>query len=543
MALALETLIHDIDREKLSRCLSSTSMYSNSYSAMARLTIDSNTDNELPRIGASSPHWPLPSIKDTLSPPLHHAHSYSHSYSSSTGTSTPSTSVHAPPSHGRSHSQSKPGPSRTGRPHSQSVSSMTSPYSYSTTSTSANGSSANTSFVNLRSSFMQQSPPSRYSDHPSRASLAESLHRHHSASSLPPNAHYHHLHAPIHHSLYQDHDLPTTGPRKRRSSTTSTHAAAAAAAAASASAERRGSGASDRPTMTGIGLASAPPDEPPNHHNNASPRGGSRSSLMMTPNHSGGPGQPIQRRQGFAVPEPAAQTGQMASDPSAVRRLAHLQCEQRRRESINGGFATLRTILPETTNADSKAAILQKAINYIQHLEQSVRASGGKVGTALKAAPNAKRKKKSSLSNSTSEVTSPADDDASLRDSPDSPPPKEVMSPIRDAVEDMAVDMELSDEEHGQHHRDGKEKRGGGGGAGGALYMLGSVASAASRARTPPLPELHYAREPRVPLLNRLGLSRGGKEDVVVNMSQGKDFDDKVPGRVWEHVENTRVYR
>lgn len=28
--------------------------------------------------------------------------------------------------------------------------------------------------------------------------------------------------------------------------------------------------------------------------------------------------------------------------------------------SINGGFATLRSILPETTAADSKAAILQK---------------------------------------------------------------------------------------------------------------------------------------------------------------------------------------
>jgi hypothetical protein len=305
MPLALSALIHDIDREKLDRCLSSTAMYSNSYSAMARLTIEN--DNELPRIGAASPHYPLPSIKDTLSPPLHHAHSYSHSYSSSTGTSTPSTSMHA-----RSNSQSKPGPSRTGRPHSQSVSSMTSPYSYSTTPTSANGSSANTSFVNLRSSFMQQSPPSRYPDHTSRAVMAESLHRHHSASSLPPNAHYHHLHAPVHHPLYPEHDPPTTGPRKRRSSTTSTHAAAT---------ERRGSGASDRLT-TGLGLGLMSHEEPPN----ASPRG-TRTDLMMTPNHSSGPGQPIQRRQGFAVPEAAVST-----DPSAVRRLAHLQCEQRRRE-------------------------------------------------------------------------------------------------------------------------------------------------------------------------------------------------------------------
>lgn len=296
-------------------------MYSNSYSAMARLTLDNN-DNELPRIGGAAPQYALPSIKDTLSPPpLHHAHSYSHSYSSSTGTSTPSTSIHGQTSHGRSNSQSKPGPSRTGRPHSQSVSSMTSPYSYSTTPTSANGSS-NTSFVNLRSSFMQQSPPSRYPDHPSRAALAESLHRHHSASSLPPNALYHHLHNPVHHTMYPEHDPPTTGPRKRRSSTTSNHAATIT--------DRRGSGASDRLTMTGIGLGLVPHDDPLPPYN-ASPRGGARTSLMMTPNHSGGPGQPIQRRQGFAVPD-AAQAGQASSDPSAVRRLAHLQCEQRRRE-------------------------------------------------------------------------------------------------------------------------------------------------------------------------------------------------------------------
>lgn len=32
----------------------------------------------------------------------------------------------------------------------------------------------------------------------------------------------------------------------------------------------------------------------------------------------------------------------------------------RLQRSINGGFATLRSILPETTAADSKAAILQK---------------------------------------------------------------------------------------------------------------------------------------------------------------------------------------
>lgn len=205
--------------------------------------------------------------------------------------------------------------------------------------------------------------------------------------------------------------------------------------------------------------------------------------------------------------------------------------------SINGGFATLRTILPETTNADSKAAILQKAINYIQHLEQAVRASGGKVGTALKAAPGGKRKKKSSLSNSTSEVTSPAEDDTSLRGSPESPGRKEdVMSPIRDAVEDMAVDMELSDDER-HTDRGLKEKRG-------ALYMLGSVASAAAAAyEGRPLPELHYARESRGPLRNRLGFMRGGREDVVVDMTQGKEYDDKVAGRAWEHVENTRVYR
>lgn len=108
------------------------------------------------------------------------------------------------------------------------------------------------------------------------------------------------------------------------------------------------------------------------------------------------------------------------------------------------------------------------------------------------------------------------------------------MSPIRDAVEDMAVDMELSDEEQ---DREPKDKRG-------ALYMLGSVASAAAAAfDTRPLHELHYARDSRGPLRNRLGFLKGGKEDVVVDMAQSKEYDDKVVGRVWEHVENTRVYR
>lgn len=327
-------------------------MYSSSYSAMARLTID----NELPRIG--SPQYPLPPIKDTLSPPPKPRHAHSYSYSSSG--STPS-SARLPPIAPPTHAQSNSGPSRTGRPHSQSVSSMTSPYPvYSPSSTTpilANasaGTSANTSFGNLRSSFMNQSPPGpRYPpyphhpdyDPPPHPGLGGSLHRHHSASSLPPNAlgpayasSYHastqHSRAPpIYHPSRPEHDPPTTGPRKRRSSTS---ASRTSTLQDSADSERResvtGSDQGHGPFPAGLALGFGHEEAANVSHSGASsPHLTPRSAYSMTPNHSGGPGQPLQRRQqGFAVP--GHSTTPPAGDPSAVRRLAHLQCEQRRRE-------------------------------------------------------------------------------------------------------------------------------------------------------------------------------------------------------------------
>lgn len=319
---------------------------------MARLTID----NERPH---------LPSIKDTLSPPPppppRHAHSYSQSYSSSAGTSTPS-STHLAPIVASAHSHPNSGPSRTRRPYSHSVSSTTSPYSvtsvYSSsasTPTTANGSagaSANTSFVNLRSSFMNQSPPGlRYPSYPhhpdyehSHSGLPGSLHRHHSASSLPPNAHgpafassyhastQHSRTPPVYHSPYPEHDLPTTGPRKRRSSTSARGTSVLHDSAPdseprdSVTGSDQGHGSGATPAF-GFGHE----DPPISHSGTSSPHLTPRSAYSMTPNHSGGPGQPLQRRQqGFAVPGHSSTPP--TADPSAVRRLAHLQCEQRRRE-------------------------------------------------------------------------------------------------------------------------------------------------------------------------------------------------------------------
>jgi hypothetical protein len=214
------------------------------------------------------------------------------------------------------------------------------------------------------------------------------------------------------------------------------------------------------------------------------------------------------------------------------------------------------------------------AINYIQHLEQAVRASGGKIENAVKAAASnpstgkTSRKQKSSLSTSTSEVTSPTaesetspaakrgslgSDDTQRHSSARSDHRDDAMSPIRDAVEDMAVDMEMSDSEEQQAgDYQTKEKRG-------ALYMLGSVASAAAAAfdSRPPVPELHYGRDARPPssMRNRLGFLKGSpsarapnsEADVMVDMTQGKDgYDEnhKVVGAMWEHVENRgRMYR
>lgn len=220
---------------------------------------------------------------------------------------------------------------------------------------------------------------------------------------------------------------------------------------------------------------------------------------------------------------------------------------------------------------DSGAHLLA-AINYIQHLEQAVRASGGKIENAVKSAASnppqsatggkaPSRKKKSSLSTSTSEVTSPIaesdtspqrrrssglDEDTREKQSSDRIDlPDDVMSPIRDAVEDMAVDMEMSEEEVDQHSdHQTKEKRG-------ALYMLGSVASAAAAAFDSTRPPSHSMR-------NRLGFLKGNSSgrvspqetaDVVLDRTvQGKEsydeLNNKVVGAMWEHVENRgRVYR
>lgn len=284
-----------------------------------------------------------------------------------------------------------PGPSRTGRPHSQSVSSMTSPYSiYSSSTSSTMGStSASASFVNLRSSFMNQSPPgSRYplppvtgyhshshsgsgrerdTQHPSL--LSASLHRHHSASALPPGAHgpayasnyqssgsamnRHHSQTPpaYYHSPYE-YDPPTT--RKRRSSTNGSRisllggAAAAADPSPSSSESRRLRGDSTGESDHGHGSGTNSP--------HMTPRTSYRMTPASVPTHTPGSAASTQRRQqqqqqhGFAVPgqspggphhntlppalpQPVSSSSSMPNaDPSAVRRLAHLQCEQRRRE-------------------------------------------------------------------------------------------------------------------------------------------------------------------------------------------------------------------
>ncbi|KAK1922990.1 hypothetical protein DB88DRAFT_511561 [Papiliotrema laurentii] len=62
--------------------------------------------------------------------------------------------------------------------------------------------------------------------------------------------------------------------------------------------------------------------------------------------------------------------------PGQNRRLAHLMSEQKRRESINTGFAALRTALPNSVPTDSKAIILRKAVSHISHLESLLRKAG-----------------------------------------------------------------------------------------------------------------------------------------------------------------------
>ncbi|KAK9460082.1 uncharacterized protein V1516DRAFT_665597 [Lipomyces oligophaga] len=62
------------------------------------------------------------------------------------------------------------------------------------------------------------------------------------------------------------------------------------------------------------------------------------------------------------------------SRPSgSSRRVAHILSEQRRRESINGGFLVLKSSIPHCRGSqDSKAVILRKAVQYITSLEGEV---------------------------------------------------------------------------------------------------------------------------------------------------------------------------
>lgn len=218
------------------------------------------------------------------------------------------------------------GPQRTGRPHSQSVSSMTSPYNYSATSSTTSLLLPSPSGLsNLRPSFtyspprslnnghVQPVPTGRPNDHHAR------LERHISSSSLPGDS----VHAYVqpHRQIYQ-HGVPPP---------------------------------SSLPAPSHMSNNSTPNLNMPYHHQ--SPQSGKLMSPPPPP-----PQQPQQRRGNIERLFRAATTRKKRSasdvsnaknkdgfddptqqeadvkpegkdiDPTAVRRLAHLQCEQRRRE-------------------------------------------------------------------------------------------------------------------------------------------------------------------------------------------------------------------
>ncbi|BEJ16428.1 hypothetical protein CspHIS471_0510330 [Cutaneotrichosporon sp. HIS471] len=87
-----------------------------------------------------------------------------------------------------------------------------------------------------------------------------------------------------------------------------------------------------------------------------------------------------------APPRTPASESEWAPSPSAKqypspgtgqnRRLAHLMSEQKRRESINTGFQSLRNALPSAIPTDSKAIILRKAVSHIKQLEEAMRKHG-----------------------------------------------------------------------------------------------------------------------------------------------------------------------
>ncbi|ORX41133.1 hypothetical protein BD324DRAFT_43755 [Kockovaella imperatae] len=77
----------------------------------------------------------------------------------------------------------------------------------------------------------------------------------------------------------------------------------------------------------------------------------------------------------------SAQIGAQDQQGSAAngqnRRIAHLMSEQKRRESINSGFTSLRSVLPNSIPTDSKAVVLRKAVAHIMSLENRLRKVGG----------------------------------------------------------------------------------------------------------------------------------------------------------------------
>nr|ODN96122.1 hypothetical protein L204_03813 [Cryptococcus depauperatus CBS 7855] len=87
---------------------------------------------------------------------------------------------------------------------------------------------------------------------------------------------------------------------------------------------------------------------------------------------------PLYRGRGVH-PSPSAgfravdKTAQDKMSVGQSRRLAHLMSEQKRRESINLGFQSLRGSIPSSLPTDSKAVVLRKAVAHIGFLEDLLR--------------------------------------------------------------------------------------------------------------------------------------------------------------------------
>ena len=61
---------------------------------------------------------------------------------------------------------------------------------------------------------------------------------------------------------------------------------------------------------------------------------------------------------------------------SEARSAAHLASEKKRRANINGGFESLRSVVPSCQPCHSKAEILRKAVDHIRSLGSQQRSSG-----------------------------------------------------------------------------------------------------------------------------------------------------------------------